>query len=104
MKLIKNHDCSIKLEGFGNVGYYFAVYITLEAKSNSGSPYTIKYISDHSGYYYIDYRLTCKEDAIKYILNYQYENKSLESIENTININGRQLLIKRITKEEYLKG
>jgi len=104
MKLNENNQCSIKLEGFGNVGYYFTEYIALEIKATNGYPYIINYISDHTGYYYIDYRLTCKEDSIKYILNYQLVNKSLENIENTININGRQLLIKRITKEEYLKG
>ena len=92
MKLNENNQCSIKLEGFGNVGYYFTEYIALEAKATNGYPYIINYISDHTGYYYIDYRLTCKEDSIKYILNYQLVNKSLENIENTININGRQLL------------
>ena len=95
--LKKNH--SIKLEGFGNVGYHFVEYLN-ELNRKSEKTFLINTISDHTGCYHIDYDTNDKKKMIgliELILNYQNMNQSLKDIENY------NFQIKKIPKNDYLQ-
>ena len=84
----ENH--TIKLEGFGNVGYHLVEYLS-ELNHMKNNKFILNTISDHTGCYHIE------EEINDYLLNYQNKNGSLENIEQS---NDK---IHKISKEDYLK-
>ena len=94
-QLLKNtKPCIIKLEGFGNVGYYLSDY--LNQLNHSKPSYLIQYISDHTGNYMIQYNKTSIINTFTEILKYQKKYHSLENIEKHCNV-------AKITREEFLQ-
>lgn len=95
-EVVKDLDnVTIKLEGFGNVGYHIVDYLNTLDKN-----FMINTISDHTGYYKIDYddlELYKLNNFISYLLQYQRDHGSLKNIEKF------SFKISKIDKEEYLK-
>jgi len=97
---------SVKLEGFGNVGYHLTEYLNIINKESSkgNSIFYINYICDHTGCYKIIYSDNTNKsyynELIEYLLTYQYVNKSLDHIENS----GFTIPIQKISREEYIRS
>jgi len=100
----KNH--TIKLEGFGNVGYHLIEYLN-NLNKNTENLFILNTISDHTGCYQINHNnnnevpfISKKNNIIDFtnsLLNYQLKNNSLQDIEN-MNFN-----IQKIEKNNYLE-
>ena len=86
--------CIIKLEGLGNVGYYLSDYLNQQNKEKN--TYLIQYISDHTGYYKINYDSNTIK-LLNEILSYQKKYQSLQNIDYEDSIT-------KITKDEYLQA
>ena len=72
---------TIKLEGFGNVGYHLIEYLN-NMNKNTDKLYIVNTLSDHTGCYKINHINDNKNTVIKNIkslLDYQNDNNSLES-------------------------
>jgi len=93
-----NGQCILKLEGFGNVGYYLSDYLNHQNKERN--TYLIKYINDHTGYYKINYNGLNTIDSFNEILYFQKKHRSLQNIENIELMSS----ISRIDKNEYLQA
>ena len=93
---------TIKLEGFGNVGYHLTEYLN-QLNENADEFFYINTISDHTGCYSIQLNIEySKEDIInslENLLNYQLKHNSLENIENET----FPFQINKINREQYLK-
>ena len=93
---------TIKLEGFGNVGYHLTEYLN-QLNKNADEFFYINTISDHTGCYSIQLNIDySKEDIInslENLLNYQLKHNSLENIENKT----FPFQINKINREQYLK-
>ena len=93
---------TIKLEGFGNVGYHLTEYLN-QLNENADEFFYINTISDHTGCYSIQLNIDySKEDIInslENLLNYQLKHNSLENIENET----FPFQINKINREQYLK-
>ena len=101
MLTMKDHSKYIlKLEGFGNVGYYLTEYLNNINLTKGQSIYLLKYVCDHTGSYEIDYQNTNTHETINEILKYQMKNKSLKNIESM----NFQFKIHKITKKEFLQS
>ena len=91
----KRKEHSIKLEGFGNVGYHLIEYLN----KTTEHLFTVNTIADHTGCYKIKH-INDNDDRIEFIeslLSYQMEHRSLQDIENV------EPNISKITRNEYLK-
>ena len=92
-----NKQCILKLEGLGNVGYYLSDY--LNQCNQKEKTYLIKYISDHTGHYEINYNDLNIIDSLNDILYFQKNYNSLQNIENE----NLKCSIKKITKIDFLQ-
>ena len=93
----KRKEHSIKLEGFGNVGYHLIEYLN-QLNKTTDYLFVVNTISDHTGTYKINH--VSNEKMIGFIdslLNYQMKHGSLQDIENV------EPNISKITRNEYLK-
>jgi len=89
---------TIKLEGFGNVGYHLIEYLN-NINNTTDKLFIVNTFSDHTGCYKINYKNENKSTISKMIvslLDYQTRNNSLENIE-TIYEN-----IEKIDRDSYL--
>lgn len=89
---------TIKLEGFGNVGYHLIEYLN-NMNKNTDKLYIVNTLSDHTGCYKINHINDNKNTIIKNIkslLDYQNDNNSLENIENIFEN------IEKIDRDSYL--
>ena len=103
---------SLKLEGLGNVGYYLSDYLNrLNQQHNDFCPtqipvrrqenpsYSIKYLSDHTGYYKINCDNFDRISSLNHILDYQKNHRCLQGLEKDKSYN-----ITKITKTDFLQG
>lgn len=96
----KNKKHSIKLEGFGNVGFHIIEYLNNLNKNNDIS-FQLNTIGDHTGYYHIN-NLHHSNNIIfiNSLMKYQIENRSLNNIEN---IDWGNVTIEKVSKNRYLE-
>tara|TARA_B100002051_G_C16740297_1_gene643827 strand:- start:1917 stop:3230 length:1314 start_codon:yes stop_codon:yes gene_type:complete len=103
-KYFEDNLFSVKLEGFGNVGYHLAEYLeTITKDSTKNIHFYIICISDHTGCYKICYPEECTIlhyiEALEYLLTYQKIHGTLEYIEDA----PFTFPIKKISREEYIQ-
>ena len=96
----ENKKHSIKLEGFGNVGFHVIEYLNNINKNNDIS-FELNTIGDHTGYYHINN--LHHSNNIKFInelMIFQDENRSLNNIEN---MDWGDVTIEKVSKNRYLE-